>query len=207
MGSGAKNTPVSTMLVDESFATEDGRFVEQVRTVNSLKYLAGLADRWKKDPRPWSREQIFRYSGVARWIAACHHPIVKRLFKQAEANRDAELMAAFAVAFDLLIRRQRQTRYRYDYRTKNELARRNLVSAARNSILAEAKPRTETNWRTGEKKQVPGQLRIPKNGRLFSSKTRVYLRLRVNRYFRRLGFQRPTDYPAAAAASAGSLSR
>jgi hypothetical protein len=35
----------STLLVDESFATADDRFVELVRQVDSAPYLAGLADR------------------------------------------------------------------------------------------------------------------------------------------------------------------
>ncbi len=45
----------STLLVDECFATGDERFVQAVRAVTQPKYLAGLADRWKKDPRPWAR--------------------------------------------------------------------------------------------------------------------------------------------------------
>jgi hypothetical protein len=41
----------------------------------------------------------------------------------------------------------------------------------------------------------------PKNGRLFSYTTRAYLRRRAWRYFRRMGFQRPDQYPAKVAAA------
>jgi len=52
MGQGPHGSQISTILVDESFANQDDRFVELVRMVASPQYLAGLADRWKRDPRP-----------------------------------------------------------------------------------------------------------------------------------------------------------
>ena len=61
MGAGSKDSQISSLLVDESFATEDDRFVDHVRMVTAPKYLAALADRWKKDPRPWARRQIIEY--------------------------------------------------------------------------------------------------------------------------------------------------
>src|SRR5437762_13230250 len=101
------------LLLEEYFNAEDGRFVETLRQIRSFKFLASLADRWKKDPRPWARQQIFDY--LERPMdRPGHHPVVKRLFKHAEANRDNELMAAFLVAFDRLVRRQRRMHYRYD---------------------------------------------------------------------------------------------
>ena len=85
-----------------------GRSVRRPRAeVRSPKYLAGLADRWKQDPRPWAREQIFKYLAMPMDRPG-HHPVVKRLFKHAEAKADDELMAAFLVAFDRLVRRQRR---------------------------------------------------------------------------------------------------
>ena len=50
------------MLAEEYFAAEDDLFLETVRRVNQPKAVGGLADRWKKDPRPWARRQIFAYS-------------------------------------------------------------------------------------------------------------------------------------------------
>lgn len=181
------------MAVDESFANQDEQFVERVRQVNSLKYLAGLADRWKKDPRPWARQQIFHYLALPLDRPG-HHPLVKRLFKQAEAGRDHELMAAFLAAFDRLIRRQRRVRYRYDYQTRQSWQEEELY-APRDQILAAAKGRDVINPRTGEQIHFAGFLRIPRHGRLFSYTTRGYLRRRAWRYFRRLGFQHPADYP------------
>ena len=61
MGPGSKDSQISSLLVDDSFAAEDDRFVDLVRLVTAPKYLAALADRWKKDPRPWARRQIFQY--------------------------------------------------------------------------------------------------------------------------------------------------
>src|SRR5262245_48375382 len=97
----------STLFVDECFARQDEQFVDQMRAVRSPKYLAALADRWKHDPRPWAREQIFKYLALPMDRPG-HHPVVKRLFKHAEEKRDDELMAAFLVAFDRLVRRRRR---------------------------------------------------------------------------------------------------
>jgi hypothetical protein len=117
MASGSGGGQISTVLVDESFAHGDDAFVERVRQVTSPKYLAALADRWKRDPRPWAREQTLRYLSFPLDRPG-HHPLVKRLFKEAEKARDHELMAAFLVAFDRLIRRQRRNRYEYDFQTR-----------------------------------------------------------------------------------------
>src|SRR6185437_1522052 len=92
---------ISTLLIDESFSNQDDQFIDRLRLVRAPKYLAGLADRWKKDPRPWAHEQIFSYLALPLDRPG-HHPVVKRLFKQAEANHDHALVAAFLVAFDRL---------------------------------------------------------------------------------------------------------
>ena len=39
----------SLLLLDECFAQEDGRFLETLRTVESPKFLAGFAEKWKKE--------------------------------------------------------------------------------------------------------------------------------------------------------------
>jgi hypothetical protein len=197
---------ISTLQVDEAFATQDDQFVERVRLVASPKYLAGLADRWKRDARPWAREQIFRYLALPMDRPG-HHPLVKRLFKQAEANRDDELMAEFVVAFDRLVRRERRMRYHYNYQTR-QLTQEEVLVAPRNQILPSVGTKTTQagegiNPFTGEKVSFPGRtstIGVPKKGRLFSYKTRAYLRRRAWRYFRRMGFQSPVTYTRAAAA-------
>src|SRR6185295_19254420 len=107
MGDGSSDRQVSSLLIDESFASQDGQFVDRLRTVTAPRYLAALADRWKQDPRPWARDQIFRYLALPLDRPG-HHPVVKRLFKRAEAASDHELVAAFLVAFDRLVRRERR---------------------------------------------------------------------------------------------------
>src|SRR6266699_2287058 len=112
---GSNDNPMSSLLVDESFASQDDEFVARVRMIASSKYLAGLADRWKNDPRSWAREQIFKYLALPLDRPG-HHPVVKRLFKHAEASRNHELMAKFMVAFDLMLSPQRPMRFRWDFR-------------------------------------------------------------------------------------------
>lgn len=198
MAAGKRDSQISTLLIDESFANQDDRFVEQVRSVRSSKYLAGLADRWRKDPRPWARSQILQYLALPLDRPG-HHPLVKRLYKQAEENRDLELMAAFLVAFDRLVRRARRTRFHYDWRTRQTSQTEELYYP-RDQIIP-VTPRLARNPRTGEQISIPGVERIPANGRLFSYRTRGYLRRRVARYFRRIGFQKPADYTQSVAAA------
>jgi hypothetical protein len=195
MGQGPQGSQISTILVDESFANQDDRFVDLVRMVASPQYLAGLADRWKRDPRPWAREQIFRYLSLPLDRPG-HHPLVKRLFKHAESSGDHELMATFMVVFDRLIRRQRRMQYRWNFQTRQSWQEETLYSP-RNQILA---PRFARNPKTGARIVIP-PARAPKHGRLFSYPTRKYLRRRACRYFRRLGFQRPAEYATTVASA------
>jgi hypothetical protein len=199
MSPGPEESQISTLLVDDSFAAEDDRFVDRVRLVAMSQYLAALADRWKKDPRPWARRQIFEYLSLPLDRAG-HHPIVKRLFKQAEASNDHDLMAVFLVAFDRLVRRRRRIRVRYNFRTRQSSQEEELF-APKDQILAAPRGREARNPRTGERIYVAGVWRIPRHGRLFSYRTREYLRRRAWRYFRRLGFQRPAEYPQAVTAA------
>lgn len=177
----------STLLLDEFFDAGDDRFPEQLRKCSAAKKLAGLADRWKKDPRPWAREQLFAYLDQPMDVPG-HHPLVKRLFKEAEANADDELMGAFLVAFDRLVRRVRRTGGRWDWDTRTFVQEERLQSP-QDTILAK-KNREAINPRTGERIQMP----VREGSRLFSYHTRYYLRRRAWRYFRRAGYQRPDDY-------------
>jgi len=184
----------SSILLDEYFDAEDPRFVEELRKCSSPKKLAGLADRWGRDPRPWTRRQVLLY--LAQPLdSPGHHPLVKRLFKSAEARKDHEVMAAFLVAFDRLVRHRRKIRYDYDAASRQVLQEEVLVKP-RNSILS-GTPRTFRNPRTGEQFSAP--VRVRPGSLLFSSHTRDYLRRRAWRYFRRLGYAAPGEYPSAVA--------
>jgi len=110
------------------------------------------------------------------------------------------LMAAFLVAFDRLVRRRRRMRAHYNHQTRQWWQEEELFSP-RDQILATAKGREAINPRTGERIFAPSAFRVPNQGRLFSYRTRGYLRRRACRYFRRMGFQRPSKYPQAVAAA------
>jgi hypothetical protein len=167
----------STLLLEEYFTGEDQRFIDQLRSVQDLRFLSGFADAWKKDPRPWAREQIFAY--LDRDLdCAGHHPLVKRLFKNAEARKDDLLMAAFLVAFDRSVRRERRIRTRWDFTSRTSYTVEALVTP-QDSLLANP------------------QHKPPVPGKLFSHRTRQYLRRRAWRYFRRMGFSRAQEYTGA----------
>lgn len=177
------------LLAEECFASEDDRFIETIREIRSPKFLAALADRWKKDPRPWARDQVLAYL-TNPLDRPGHQPVIKRLFKQAEEAKDHELMAYFMVVFDRLVRRSRKDIWQYDAASRQSYEVERLV-VTRDVLLMETV--------RGAAEEYVTPLRQPANGRLFSHRTRAYLRRRAWRYFRRLGFQQPDQYPAAVA--------
>jgi hypothetical protein len=182
------------LLLDAYFDEEDRRFLDQLRAVRAAPALAAFADRWKRDPRPWARRQILDYLDLPLDRPG-HHPVVKRLFKHAEGSNDDELMAAFLVAFDRLVRREVRTRWRFDADARTPFQE-EFLRTPRNAIVA-AGSRTARDPRTGKPLEVPR--RAGPGARLFSYHTRYYLRRRAWRYFRRLGFRRPAEFPAAIA--------
>src|SRR4051812_45662090 len=101
----AKGGPVSSLLLDELFSSEDPQFVATLSRVSDEKLLLRYVEKWKSDPRPWAREQVrVLLEGPLDTLGG--RAIVKRLFKHFEAVRDDELMAAFLVAFDRFVRRK-----------------------------------------------------------------------------------------------------
>ena len=194
MDAGSSDNQISTVLVDESFATEDDQFVDRVRMESAPKYLAALADRWKQDPRSSARQQIFKYLALPLDRAG-HHPVVKRLFKQAEASRDDELMAAFLVAFDRFVRHQRRARYATTFRPARRGGKKNCS------------PRAIRSWRL--RRAMKPSILVRGNGSTFrvcfeyrstAGCSRTELAATSDggqRYFRRMGFQQPSEYPQA----------
>ena len=169
-----------------------------MRLVTSPKHWLASGPLEEGPAQPWAREQILGYLALPLDCPG-HHPVVKRLFKHAEAARDHELMAAFLVAFDRLVRRQRRVRYRYDFQVRQTSQQEELF-APRDQILAPKEGRRGSrNPRTGEYSNTVRRPRIPRQGRLFSYPTRGYLRRRACRYFRLLGFERPAVYAQAVA--------
>lgn len=180
------------LLAEEFFANENELFLEALRQASQPKSLAAFTDRWKKDPRPWARKQIFAYLAQPLNCPG-HQPVVKRLFKQAEENKDNELMAAFLVAFDRHVRRKVEVRRHWDFRARTVNEEECLVTP-RDVIPLKA------NWEgrspmTGDLVSIP--MRVPRNAKLFKYRTRYYLRRRAWRYFRYLGHRDPAAYVAA----------
>ncbi len=186
----------SILLMDECFAGEDARFIAALRQVEQPKVLAALADRWKADPRPWARAQIFAYLDLPLDVPG-HQPLVKRLFKAAEARRDDELLGAFLVAFDTLVRRARRTRYRWDRASRTALEEDYLASPR--DVLPREVSQSLQHPKTGVRTVISQRGQRVVSGRLFTNRTRHYLRRRAWRYFRWLGYARPADFPAAIA--------
>ena len=199
--SSAANIP-SLLLVEEYFEREDGRFLPTIRNPFPPAPLQSFAQKWRADPRPWARQQILAYLDLPLNCAG-HNPLVKRLFKHAETISDHELMGAFLVAFDRLIRRVRKTRSHWDWNPqtrKSSMWTEEVLKQPRD-VISLPRVHKARNPRTGQPIEVPVPSVTPKLGKLFSFRTRKYLRRRVWRYFRRLGYQKPGEYiPAVAAA-------
>jgi hypothetical protein len=180
---------VTFLLLEEYFATGDDRFAEAIRDFHVPGTLASLTDKWKKDPRPWARGQVLKYLDESL-TSAGHETVVKRLFKHFEEVGDDQVMGAFAVAFDRLVRRKLKKHREWDFRTRqvNEyetLATQRDAGPPRQSgkpVVPSFKPVM----------QYPGT-------KLFSYHTRYYLRRRAWRYFRYMGHRKPGNYPKAVA--------
>jgi hypothetical protein len=186
-------TPAASfLLLDEYFANGMDAFVDQLVGLTEPQGLAAFVERWKADPRPWAREKMFDY--LARPLTTPgHNVVVKRLFKHAERRNDTPLMAAFLHAFDCLVRRQRKMKWRWIPDLRQAVQEERLVTPR--DALIRTSTYTAQNPRTRETFIVSTSSRH--SGTLFSYRTRYYLRRRAWRYFRRLGFRAPADYPAA----------
>ena len=144
-------------LYESLFESQDAGFVEALRASDDAPRLAKFADRWIADGRAWAHEQMFRYLDRP-WDRAGHQPVIKRLFKWAEAQQNDELMAAFATGCDRLVRRVRKQRWEYDWKTRTSWSETVLV-APRDVISPEMKSRDYINPRTGAR--VPGVVPKP----------------------------------------------
>jgi hypothetical protein len=187
----------SYLLLDEYYASQGDGFLNELAKVSSAKKLAGLAERWKADKRPWARGQMLAYVGRPMNRRG-HNVLVKRLFKHAEQNGDTELMGAFVHAFDRSVRRERKEKFAWDAATRSAYSVEVLATPVDGLLpdkgWIEAKTGEKQSWYASERR----------SGTLFSYKTRYYLRRRALRYFRKMGFKSPEQYPAA---MAGVLAR
>lgn len=184
--------PASILVIEELFAAGSPQFLPMLRQFVDPAPMAAFAERWLRDSRPWAREQMLAYIDLPL-NAGNHNSLVKRLFKGAESRKDDELMAAWAVAFDALVRRERRKRSRWDQATRRTV-RETHLSVPRDRLYYFPGYRYQNpvtgKWTTYGRPEWRGK-------RLFSYHTRYYLRRRAWRYFRSLGFRRPTDYVPA----------
>lgn len=171
----------SSLLLDEWFAAGDDRFLGEVCASHAAHRLGALAEKWFRDERPWARRMLLAYvdDGCDR---AGHKPLVKRLYKLAEAAGDDEAMAHFLAAFD-------------------RLSRRLLISRSR-SAYREGRWTFLTGKELVQDPSVVGRLVVPGGGKprenpQFSRATRRYLTRRAHRYFRLLGHRDLARYRAA----------
>lgn len=183
------NSRGQMLLAEEYFASENDLFIETLRQVDQPKALAAFADRWKNDPRPWARNQILFYLDEP-FSSPGHQPIVKRLFKCAEENHDHELMAAFLVAFDRQVRRILRVRNRWDFRARVSFQEEKLVTPR--DVIPLPDERAARNPITGA--LMSFKPKTPRHAKLFTYRTRYYLRRRAWRYFRWLGYRDPAVY-------------
>ena len=162
------------LVIEETFAASDTRFVESLRGTDSPKYLASFVEKWLKDARPWSREQISAYLDLP-WTPLGHEVVYKRIFKHFYSQNDHEMMGVLMHKLDRLVRRGRVSRWHYDRKTRQSWTSERLY-AATNKV---------TRWQYGRKAKL---------NRLFSHRTRNYLRRAAWRYFRTLSHHQPEVY-------------
>lgn len=221
-----KANSASLLVIEELLERGDAGFVDELRSFANADQLASIAARWYALKGPPARNLLLRYLELPL-NAYRHEPLVKRLFKLAEAAQDDAVMARFLVAFDRSVRRSRRKRYRYEHATVDTLSEANALAQKWrdegaefvNSFASGPVVVVAGQWPV-EKIQVPrgttlprklGHPRrgvtlqdLPENMRrrmgamqLFSVHTRHYLRRRAWRYFRNLGKSQPQRYVLA----------
>lgn len=160
----------SSLWLDEAYASEDPRYLEELLRFDKVEKLGSLAARWIADTRPFARRTLLAYidDGCDRYG---HKALVKRLFKLAEERTDDELMAHFMVAFD-------------------RLNARTLVKRWGTQVML-VDPTVPDKLRAARGKDAKPSL--PR----FTHATRRYLARRAFRYFRRIGHRDVARYGRA----------
>jgi hypothetical protein len=101
------------LLLQEQLERGDPDFVDRLRAIVDADALGAFAERWYTNPSPNARRLMLAY--LERPLNAFRHePLVKRLFKHAEAAGDDAVMARFLVAFDRSIRRVIRKKRHYE---------------------------------------------------------------------------------------------
>lgn len=188
-----RNTPdfsAAWTAARDQFAKGEARFVDTLREIADPDRLGEFAREWYADPRDDARLLLHRYLSFPL-NALRHEPLVKRLFKLAEAARDDVTMAHFLVALDRTMRKKTKIKKRYTHENTRGWGRE--VRAIEEEVTVDSLKETpREDWRVQHLlhpqhgQYYRDQLQLG-NRRLFSGKTRNYLRRRAWRYFRTLG--------------------
>lgn len=133
--------------------------------------LTSFADKWMAHPSPFARRMLLRYVDE-RADTRGQRPLVRRILANAEEKDDRELLAHLLVAFDHLVSFRR--RQRYDYASRTYV-----------SVVVRVRASDRALRRAGEKWPYP---------LTFSGRTRSYLRRRVLRAFRTIGYRDEARY-------------
>src|SRR6516165_4670338 len=173
------------LVIEELLERGDPAFLPTLRDFDDADRLAPFAPKWYTDRRPIARKFLMEYLDLPM-NAYRHEPLVKRIFKLAEAAGDDVVMAGFLVMFDRSIRRRRRKRYRYDAGRYTEIEYLRVPHGT--AMPRGVKPPDNIQ-------NMPERFRNKILAfRLFSVHTRYYLRRRTWRYFRRLARQHPERY-------------
>ncbi len=189
----------SWLLAEELYERGDPAFVDALRGISAPDRLAAFAEKWFADQRSASRRLLLEYLGRPL-NAFRHEPLVKRLFKLAEKAGDDVVMGCFLAALDGSKRRVRKIKHRYDFNTQESWTEETIAVPRSSTLPKDEKAFRYRDANTGQRLAAPSlekHLRL----RLFSLRTRNYLRRRVWRYFRNLGKQQPDRYLTAIVAT------
>jgi len=190
-----KNTSPSRgswLMAEELLERGDPAFVVELRRISEADRLGTFAAKWLADSRPTSRSLLLQYLSLP-FNAFRHEPLLKRLFKLAEAQQDDTVMARFLVGADRLIRRVRRTRYRYESATREQWTEETLGIPRGTMLPKDPRALRHVDPDTGDL-VISGRAEKQNRMRLFSVHTRHYLRRRVWRYFRQIGKTDPQRY-------------
>jgi len=163
----------SALLLDEYFATEEPRFLDELFACTNGKKLKSFADRWYGDARPFARQTLLAYidDGCDR---PHHRPLVKALFKLAELAEDDEVMGHFLVAFDRYRRLRVKDKRTWDY----------ILGTWKKTPVLVPDPQVPERSAWGDVTKTPH----------FARRTRRYLCRRAFRHFRRIASKDPARY-------------
>jgi hypothetical protein len=177
--------PGSWLRVEALVEQGDPEFAEELRRIQDVDRLGSFAKVLYNDRRATTRRLMIQYLQLP-FNAFRHEALLKRLFKLAEAAQDDEVMAYFMVGLDRCIRREKRSRNRYDWSSRESWVEESVRTPRGTELPRKGNSFVFQNRITGLPMAAPSP---EKHDRmfLFSLATRKYLRRRVWRYFRKIG--------------------